>query len=91
MNLSIAATHNITIPTIDQIEKVIRQEVDAQRGFLNEQLSKFMQAQGFDPADSFCILPISMKTGWASGAWPSYVRFSQFIETPILMRDITRL
>jgi len=52
-------------------------------------LAKHMRDKGFDPADGcFFVMPISMKTtdNWGLFGPPYYVKFSNLVEYPIMIR-----
>lgn len=53
-----------------------------------EPIGEWMKGQGFDPEDG-CVLvmPLALPQDRGSARYPRYVRFSAFIEMPILIRE----
>ena len=53
-----------------------------------EPIGEWMRAQGFPPERCLLVLPAHMKSG--SKFWPSYVRFSAYVNDPVLVQDVLR-
>lgn len=57
---------------------------------LHEELKKWMLDQGFDP-DKRCFLVLPAVCAQDLPSWPKFVRFSPYIDSATLVRDVLGL
>lgn len=79
----------ITTTAIAAIEAKFKELDEKILADITKEIGAWMITQGFDPKRSFLVLPTARRSELPQ--WPPFVRFSPYIDTPILMRDMVGL